>query len=147
FIQLFFRDATLFYLPGRLIAAVTGVASVGMVYLLGRRAYNTSVGVIAGAFLTFNVAHVGMSHSVKTHVPAGLFVILALSLAWSIYDKGDRHHYIKAGAIAGLGASTIYHAGLVLVSIVLGHVLRWRDCAKPSSDERLLNRKLHAAVL
>src|SRR5215831_1418252 len=57
FVRLFFNDATLFYLPGRLIAALSGVISVAMVYLLGRRAYNARVGLIAAAFLTFSVQH------------------------------------------------------------------------------------------
>src|SRR6266404_5286496 len=61
FVRLFFNDVTLFYLPGRLIAALSWVMSVGIVYLLGRRAYNIRVGLIAAAFLTFSVLHVTFS--------------------------------------------------------------------------------------
>src|SRR5580765_4035428 len=39
-VRLFFNDPTFFYLPGRLIAAFSGALSVGVVYALGRRAYN-----------------------------------------------------------------------------------------------------------
>ncbi|PIO08996.1 hypothetical protein COT47_00290, partial [Candidatus Woesearchaeota archaeon CG08_land_8_20_14_0_20_43_7] len=55
FARLFFNDVTLFYLPGRLISAVCGVASVAMVYLLGRRTYNVRVGLMSAAFLAFSV--------------------------------------------------------------------------------------------
>jgi hypothetical protein len=148
FARLFFNDVTLFYLPGRLIAALSGVMSVGMVCLLGGRAYDVRVGLIAGAFLTFSVLHVAYSHYIKTHVPAGLLVSVALGLAWSIYvGKDNRRRYLLAGVIAGLGASTIYHAGFVLVSIIVAHVLRWRDSSKNMSEVRLLSPKLLGAVI
>jgi 4-amino-4-deoxy-L-arabinose transferase-like glycosyltransferase len=148
FARLFFNDVTLFYLPGRLIAALSGVISVGMVYLLGRRAYNVRVGLIAAAFLTFSVLHVTFSHSVKTHVPAGLLVIVALGLAWSIYvGKDNWQRYLLAGVVAGLGASTIYQAGFVLVSVIVAHVLRWRDSSKNTPEVCLLSPKLLGAVI
>ena len=148
FARLFFSDATLFYLLARLIAALSGVASVAVVYLLGRRAYNVRVGLVAAAFLTFNVYHVEFSHYVKVHVPAGLFVIVGLWLAWSIYDGKDNwRDYVLAGVAAGLGASTIYHAGLVLVSVMVAHVLRWRDASKSTSEVRLLSPKPFIAAL
>lgn len=147
FARLFFSDVTLFYLPGRLIAALSGVMSVGMVYLLGRRAYDVRVGLIAGAFLTFSVSHVTFSHYVKTHVPAGLLVIVALWLAWSIsVGKDNWRRYLLAGVVAGLAASTIYHAGFVLVSVIVAHVLRWRDSSK-NIEVRLLSPRLFGAVL
>ena len=148
FVRLFFNDVTLFYLPGRLIAALSGVMSVGMVYLLGRSAYDIRVGLIAGAFLAFSVSHVEYSHYVKTHVPAGLLVIVALGLAWSIYiGKDNWRRYLLAGVVAGLGASTVYLAGFVLVSVIVAHVLRWRDASKNTSEVRLLTPKLLVAAI
>ena len=148
FIRLFFTDTTLFYLPGRLIAVLTGVASVGAVYLLGRRGYEVRVGLIASAFLTFSVLHVTFSHYVKTHVPAGLLVIIALGLAWSIYlGRDEWQKYLLAGVVAGLAASIVYHAGFVLVSIVLAHVLRWRDSSDKACEVRLFGSKLITAVV
>ena len=87
---LFFNDATIFYLPGRLIAAFSGVATVALVYIYGRRAYDHRVGLIAALFLTFSIMHVEFSHYVKTHVPAGLFVMAALLNAWSVYSERNQ---------------------------------------------------------
>jgi hypothetical protein len=142
FIHLFFTDVTIFYLPGRLIAAVSGVVSVWMVYKLGRRAYNSQVGMISAAILSFSVLHVNYSHFVKTHVPAGLFVIATIWFAWSIYQaQSEWRRYCIAGAIAGLGASTIYHAGFALISIVVAHLLTNRR------DIRLLDTRLLGAAV
>jgi len=143
FIYLFFTDATAFYLPGRLIAAFSGVASVWMVYKLGRRAYNVHVGLIAAAILSVSVLHVSFSHFVKTHVPAGLLVIVTVWLAWSIYEgQNSWRRYCLAGAIAGLAASTVYHAGFVLISIVVAHSLYSRQ----RSDVPLLDPKVMGAA-
>lgn len=130
FARLFFNDVTLFYLPGRLISALCGVASVAMVYLLGRRAYNIRVGLISASFLAFSVYHVEYSHFLKTHVPAGLLVIIGLYMAVSIYNdncKDNLLRYIFCGAVAGLATSTIYHAGFVLISMVLACMLHRHD--------------------
>jgi hypothetical protein len=146
-VRLFFKDPAFFYLPGRLIAAFSGALSVGVVYALARRAYNRSVGLIAAAFLAFSVLHVSYSHYVKTHVPAGLLVIVGLWWAWSIYSGKDGwRHYLIGGLIAGLAASTIYHAGFVLISIIVAHVLRWRDSSS-ATQIQLLSPKILGAGL
>jgi hypothetical protein len=147
FVRLFFENATVFYLPGRLIAALAGVATVGMVYVFGRRAYGSAVGLVAAAFLSVSMAHVKWSHYVKAHVPAGLLVLVALSIAYSIYlGRDDWRHYLLAGAAAGLAASTIYHAGFVIVSVVVAHVLRWRETRHSSARTPLVSGKLLGAI-
>src|SRR5262245_17807773 len=124
FVHLFFTDATIFYLLGRLIAAFSGVATVWMVYKLGRRAYNLQVGLISAAILSFSVLHVAFSHYVKTHVPAGLLVIITIWFAWSIYQgQNGWRRYCIAGAITGLGVATIWHTGSALVAIGVAHLL------------------------
>src|SRR5215510_2987789 len=62
FVRLFFNDATFFYLPGRLIAAFSGIGTVVLVYIFGQRAYDQRVGLVAAAFLAFSVMHVEYSH-------------------------------------------------------------------------------------
>ena len=146
--QLFFRDPTLFYLISRLISALSGVGSVVVVYLVGRRVFNVKVGLISAAFLTVAVFHVEFSHYVKTHVPAGFLVIVGLWLAWRIYEGADRwRDYVFAGLVAGLAASTIYHAGSVLVSVGVAHIIRWYESLKKPVKVSLFSPKIFASGL
>jgi 4-amino-4-deoxy-L-arabinose transferase-like glycosyltransferase len=148
FVRLFFEDATPFYLPGRLIAALAGVATIAAVYAFGRRTYDSAVGLTAALFLSVSVAHARWSHYVKAHVPAGLFVVVVLALAYSIYRGRDGwRRYLLAGLVAGLGASTIYHAGFALVSVFVAHVLRWWEMRAMTGRTRLFSGKLVVAVV
>ena len=147
FIRLFFTNATPFYLPGRLMSALSGIVSVWLVYKLGARIYTRRVGLVASAVLTFAVLHVEFSHYVKTHVPAGLLVVIALWLAWRIVEGKDTlRNYVLAGAASGLAASTIYHAGFVLVSVILAHVLRWSVARNDNGAGRILDLRIGAAI-
>ena len=147
FVRLFFSDATPFYLPGRLVAAACSVAAVGLVYALGKRAYSARVGLIAAAFLAFSVFHVTFSHYVKTHVPAGLLVAVALWFACDIVRGRDGwRQYLAAGAAAGAAAATVYHAGFVLVSVFVAHILRRPALPDRPVLSRLFDPKLVAAV-
>jgi hypothetical protein len=144
FVHLFFTDLTLFYVPGRLIAAFSGVASVWLVYKLGRRAYNFPVGLVSAAMLCFSVVHVEFSHFVRIHVPAGLWAIITLSLAWSIYQgQSSWRRYLLAGATAGLAASTFYNAGFSLISVVVAHLLS----ISKKRDTPFLHTRLLGAVI
>ena len=57
-------------------------------------------------------------------------------------------HYLLAGFFSGLAASTVYHAGSVLISLATAHTLHWWDFSRKNlSTERLLSAKLLSAVV
>lgn len=148
FMSLFFTDVTLFYLPGRLLAAFCGVISIIVLYRFARQAYNERVALIASSFLAFSSLHVTFSHYIKTHVPAGLFVILSLYFGWLFYSRrGDTKYYFLAALMCGFGASTIYHAGLVLFSLFLGHVFLWYESLKHDSHMHLFDKNFYILIV
>ena len=81
------------------------------------------MGLVSAAMLCFSVMHVSFSHYIRIHVPAGLLVIITLSLAWSIYQgRNSWRRYILAGATAGLAASKFHNADL-LISVMAAYLL------------------------
>ncbi len=76
----FVTDPTPYYLIGRAVVAVCGVASVYLVYRLGKEAFSRPVGLLAALFLAVEPLHVRYSHVAVTDVPATMFGLLALLL-------------------------------------------------------------------
>ncbi|MBE3143120.1 MAG: glycosyltransferase family 39 protein [Planctomycetes bacterium] len=122
FVRLFFSDVRPFYLPGRYISALSGTATVIVVFRMARRAHSIAAGLIAALFLSFAVQHVAFSHILKTHVLAGLFVALSVDQAIRILKDNSIKRYMLAGAFAGISASIVYHGGFVLISLLVAHV-------------------------
>jgi hypothetical protein len=139
FARLFFTDSTLFYLPGRAIALLCGGGSVWLVYALGRRVYSEGAGLAAAALLSFSPLHVSFSSVIKIEVPAGFLATASLYFCWMAYNSGTVRHFVLAGALAGLAASTMYPAGFVVIALIVAQVLRWRSNHDPVP---IVDRKL-----
>jgi len=122
FVRLFFSDARPFYVPGRYISALSGTATVFVVFRMARKVHSIAAGLIAALFLSFAVQHVAFSHILKTHVLAGLFIVLSVDQAINILKDNSIKRYVLAGVFAGISASIVYHAGFVLISLFVAHV-------------------------
>ena len=75
----YITDPTPYYLIGRAVVAACGVASVYLVYRLGKEAFSRPVGLLAALFLAVEPLHVRYSHVAVTDVPATMFGLLALA--------------------------------------------------------------------
>ena len=128
------------YMAGRVVALALGIATVYLVYLLGKRAYGRGVGLLAALFMAVMPLHVMHSKFLAVDVPAAFFVVMALIFAVRITDGNKLRDYLLAGLFAGLAAGTKYNAGLVLLSPIMAHFAT--DKARPLL--RVLNPKLVA---
>jgi len=108
-------DAGAFYLTARLVVVAFGVASVALVYKLGRDAYGAAAGVLAAAFLAVAPLHVEYSYLAVTDVPAVAFGLLGLVLLHGA-ARGGGLRRLTAGAVAvGLATSTKYNLGILVL--------------------------------
>ncbi len=108
------------YLAGRLLVVGFGVASVGLVYLLGLRLRDRSTGLVAALLLAVSPVDVETAHMVRTDVPLETFLLLGLL---ALLLVGPR---LRADAWAGLalGAATaIKWSGALLVPSILARRL------------------------
>ncbi|MBK9714276.1 MAG: glycosyltransferase family 39 protein [Kouleothrix sp.] len=114
-----------FFFWGRMLTVALGGLTVAGVYALGRRAWSAGAGLVGALFLATAQFHMRHSQYVTTDVASGLLVLLAFLLAVAVARGGRWRDYLLAGLLAGLAASTKYNAGVVALTIVAAHGLRW----------------------
>jgi uncharacterized membrane protein len=119
----YFNEPSAFYVIGRTASAVAGVASVVMLYQLGKRYHSKEVGLAAAGFWSFSHFHFIYSRLALPEITMTLLVIAAAYNAYRIYEEGKMKNYLLAGIFGGLAVSTKYNAFLVFVIIPLAHFL------------------------
>lgn len=146
FRALYYTDPSSFYLIARAVSAGCGVATIYLVYAVGRRLYGVAGGVLAAVFLAVCSIHVRDSHFGKVDVPMTCLVALGMVCVLDVYRRGRLRDYLFSGAVMGLAASTKYPAGVFCVGILAAHALRAQGAGRRGWGA-LLDRPLWAAAL
>src|SRR5690606_3248746 len=106
FEQQYFVDPSVFYLAGRLLSALCGVAAIWATWRLGMRLFGRVAGVAAAALLAVAPLAVRDAHYVKHDVPVTLLIVLThLALSTALAGRLAQRWWI-VGALAGLSLST-----------------------------------------
>ena len=111
----FVTNPTPYYLIGRDVVAACGVASVYLVYRLGREAFSRPVGLLAALFVAVEPLHVRYSHVAVTDVPATMFGLLALLLFLRAARLRSARTLLFGALAAGLATGTKYNLGMLVV--------------------------------
>lgn len=129
-VPIFWQDPQIFYLEMRIISALMGTATVGLVYLIGRKLFDKKVGLLAAAFLAVYPLHNEISHYALLEAPLTFWVTLSFLFSVLIFKRRSLpagrqgwRDYLLAGLFAGLAASTKYNGALAIVPITAGHIL------------------------
>lgn len=117
----------MFHLIGRYATALLGSATVGFVYLFGKKAFGVRTGLLAAWFLSFSSLHVIQSHWALPDVPMVFLSTLALYFMYLIAQRGNARYYVYAGIFAGLAISTKYNAGLLVFPLFVAHISNGRS--------------------
>ena len=115
-------NPTLLYLLGRGTTAVLGTLTVFITYLLGKTAYNRTVGLLSAAFLAVCFLHVRDSHFAVNDIPLTFFTTIVLWASLKIAEIGKLKWYFVAGMALGLGFATKYSAALAGLPIIVAHL-------------------------
>jgi hypothetical protein len=139
FERAYFVDPTSIYIAGRLLSALTGVATVWATWWFGARLFGRPVGIIASLLLAVAPLAVRDAHYVKHDVPVTLLIVLALGAAAAAAVSKRRSTWLVAGALAGLATSTHYYAVFALVPVVV-------LAGVPAAASELLDARLRRAL-
>ena len=109
---------------GRVLAALFDVATVVMVYVLGRLLFNSAAGLLAAAFLALNVMHIQLSHFFTTDPFLTFFVVSSLTfMVLSLlpnYSQRKRSIFLVVAAIlVGLAIGSKFSAILLFLPLVI----------------------------
>ena len=110
------------YVVGRTFSAVFSTATVLVVYLTGRRAYDEATGLLAAAFLAFTVTAFREAHFYTTDSLNTFFIALAVYFIVKISLGDGAKNYVWAGVAAGLAAGSKYNGAFLVVPLLFAHL-------------------------
>jgi 4-amino-4-deoxy-L-arabinose transferase-like glycosyltransferase len=114
----FSRNPSEVFTVARVVSALLGTATVGLLYLLGARLFDRRVGLAAGAVMAVAFLPVFYSHLALNDVPATVPLALSLFGSAGVLLQGRMRDYALAGAALGVGAATKYTAGIALFPLL-----------------------------
>ena len=112
---------------GRTLTLIFGTGIVYLTFLVGKQISNkTSVGLVAALISAISPTLVIHSRFVTPDTFVTFFTLFALLLSCLVFQQGKTWHYVLAGFLVGLSASSKYNGGLIIFALLLAHFLRHR---------------------
>lgn len=146
-------------LVGRAVSGLFDVATVGLVFVVGRRLYSRKVGLLAAAFYAFAVLPLQQSHFFTVDTFGAFFALLTFYFAVRVAQGGEqgRHGggwgtYLALGA--SLGATLACRINLLPmagIALLAAGIRAWDDwdrlkAARRTGDGMLLTTLLQATL-
>lgn len=114
-----------FLLIGRLVVAAFGVATVYLVYRIGRKVYGTPWAGIAGALATAVLAPMVYSaQTIKSDVPCGFLMTLSVLVYLRTRETSSTRPLVAAALLAGAAMGTHYYAVVLVPAYLVLEALR-----------------------
>ncbi|MBU0951921.1 MAG: glycosyltransferase family 39 protein [Elusimicrobia bacterium] len=113
------------YIIARLISIVFGTLNVLMIYLIAKKAYNKTTGLICASLLSILAVHVIYSFYARPDVIMLFFVLWPVYVSLEILSgKTSSKTYLFAGLLIGLATATKLSAGIFGIVPFLAHFIR-----------------------
>jgi 4-amino-4-deoxy-L-arabinose transferase-like glycosyltransferase len=115
----FKHDPTAVFTAARLVVAVLGTISVGLVYWAGKRFFDRRVGLIAALLMACAFLPVYYAKHALNDAVTLLPVTVALVGCLLVYQRGRFWDWVLAGAAIGVAIDVKYTAGAMVVVLAL----------------------------
>ncbi len=117
-------------LLGRALSALFDLGAIVLIFLLGRRLYNATVGLIAAAAIALTVLHIQLSHFYAVDTVLTFLVVATMFFAARFSASGARRDAVAMAALFGLAVTTKITAAPLVIPIVVAVMkakgLEWR---------------------
>ena len=118
FIGTFYSNMHVFYYVGRFFESLLGTASVFFLYVLGRKMFSRTTGLIAALFLAVSPLAVEISQSARGQALCLLLIIASMYFAYPTSDnKIRKHFYLLAGLCFGAAFSIRVYSVIILIPL------------------------------
>jgi hypothetical protein len=129
--RLYFTSPTGIYTAGRLLGAVSGVATVLLVYRLAASLVSRRAGLVAAVFMAAAPLAVRDAHYVKHDVFATMLIVAAYAAivrVWPVPREGGarRRDVLVASAACGAAFSTHYYCIFLALPLTWSVIHAWR---------------------
>ena len=112
------------YFLCRLGQAVIGVASIGWLARVGRRAFDRDTGLLAALLLAATPWHIRQSVIYKPDILLLFIGIVAIDLSITAVLRPRSRTFLAAGVAVGLGLATKFNAAPIALPLTIGTLLR-----------------------
>jgi hypothetical protein len=115
-------DLSLLYTLCRVTVVLFGIASLWVVYRLGKRLHDYRTGLIAALLLCLSPLHVINSHFATTDVPLTFFILLTLWATLRLAETRALADYVLAGIAFGMTVSIKIPGAVIFLAILVAHL-------------------------
>jgi len=131
---------------GRFLMALADIATVYLVFLLGRRLYGRWAGLLAAALSAFTVLQIQLAHFFAVDPVSTTFTLLALYGSILMVDRRGAGPAILTGVGIGLAVASKYSALPIVAAPLLAAFLAGRRSSREGQEARR-NRQLARLVI
>ena len=116
-----FINSTEFWL--RVPSVLAGIATILVIYFLGKEVANEKVGLVAALLLAVSPYHIYYSQEARMYTFTTLFVTLAYYLFFRASKSEDGRYWVLMWLSCAAAFWTHYYTGFVTVPLVIGYFL------------------------
>jgi hypothetical protein len=141
------EHAWITYSVGRAISAALSAASIYLFYLIGRRLYDETVGLLAAALVATTVSLIQAAHYYTVDSMLIFFLALGFLQAIHVMQRGGVRNYLLAGVYLALGLAVKLPALFLVPVLAVAHLFSqkmpvWRGQLDKSLLVRFFDRRL-----
>jgi hypothetical protein len=118
-----YASLNLSYVVGRVLSALFDVGTVFLVYLLGRRLFNTATAFLGALFVTLAVLHIQLAHFYTVDTVLTFWVVLTVLLAVDLARQPTWRRGLAVGVAWGLALATKISAFPLLLPVAVAWFL------------------------